>query len=278
MQDIIIDTLLDTVKLLPFLFVAFLIIELIEHKLSDKSKNIVKKSGSFGPFFGGVLGSLPQCGFSVIATNLYITRIATLGTLFAIYLSTSDELIPVLLSHNIGIVPILKIVGLKVIIGIVCGFLIDFVIRKREHESFDICEETHCECQTSIFKSSIIHTIKIAFFIALISFILNILFHYVPENIIEKIFLSNSIFGPLLGSLIGLIPNCGASVMISELYLKEVISFGTTMAGLLTGSGVAILVLFKSNKNLKENLMILGGLYIIGAISGIIIDVILRFL
>ena len=127
-------TLLDTIKLLPFLLIAFIIIEYIEHKLTNKTKKIITKSGKFGPILGSILGLIPQCGFSVIATNLYVTRIVSLGTLIAIYLSTSDEMLPILISEKAPITTILLILGIKLVIGILAGTLIDLVIRKKNVE------------------------------------------------------------------------------------------------------------------------------------------------
>lgn len=277
MLEIIEETLLDSVKLLPFLFIAFLIIELIEHKLSNKSKKLITKSDKFGPIIGGVLGVIPQCGFSVMATNLYVTRIISLGTLISVYLSTSDEMLPILLSSKTDISIILKIIFIKLIIGIISGIVIDFAIRKSKKKitnNYEICDEEHCHCEKNILLSVIVHTLKTFFFIMIITFILNFIFHYIGEEFLTKIFLKNSIFGPFLASIIGLIPNCAASVMITELYLNNAISLGSTIAGLLTGSGVALLVLFKSNKSLKENLSILLLIYFIGAFSGLIIQLI----
>ncbi len=275
MLDIILDTLIDSLKMLPFLFVAFLLIELIEHKFSDKTKKVISSSGKFGPLLGGVLGAIPQCGFSVLATNLYITRIISLGTLIAIYLSTSDEMLPILISHNVAISEIIKIISIKVIIGMIMGFIIDLVYHNNKKSDFHICEESDCDCEESIIKSSIIHTLKTISFIALITFILNVVFNYFNEDIIKNIVSQNKILTPFIASLIGLIPNCGSSVMITELYLNNVITLGSGIAGLLTGSGVALLVLFKSNKNIKENIIILSLIYFIGVISGIIINFII---
>lgn len=275
MIDIISDTLLDVLKLLPFLFIAFFIMEYIEHKFSDKSKKIVIKAGKFGPIIGSLLGAFPQCGFSVAATNFYATKIITVGTLIAIYLSTSDEMLPILLSQGIDLWVIAKIIGLKIAIGMIAGIVIDLFIRKSkktEDHIHDFCEDEHCDCEHGIIKSTIKHTLNIAFFILVLSFLLNIGIHYLGEDNIKNIFMKDSIFSPFISSLIGLIPNCASSVIITELYLNGTISFGSTMAGLLTGSGVAILVLFKTNKNMKDNIKILLTIYGIGAISGIIID------
>lgn len=278
MLDIILDTLIDSLKLLPFLFLVFLLMEYIEHKLSDKSKKKIEKSGKYGPFFGSILGAFPQCGFSAAATNLYAARIISYGTLIAIYLSTSDEMLPILLSEGANIGIIIKIILFKVVIGIIFGFIIDFILRRRkvkvDNQIKDFCEDEHCDCEHGIFKSSIKHTINILLFITIISFVLNFILYYFDEDIIAKLFMKNTIFGPFLSSLIGLVPNCAASVVITELYLNNAISFGMVISGLLTSSGIALLLLFKVNNNIKENVSILLTMYFIGVVCGIIIDMI----
>lgn len=275
MLDVIVDTLLDGIKLIPFLFIAFLILELLEHKLSGKNKKIIEKSGKFGPIIGSMLGAFPQCGFSVAATNFYATRIITLGTLISIYLSTSDEMLPLLISEGVDIKLIIKVLGIKILIGMISGFIIDLIFRKKEKNHIhDFCEEEHCNCKNGVLISTIKHTLNITLFIIIISFILNTIIFYVGEDTLGNLIFRKKVLGPILSSLIGLIPNCASSVVITQLYLGNVISFGAMMSGLLTGSGVAILVLFKVNKNLKENLKILGIVYIIGVISGIIIELI----
>ena len=275
MLDVIVDTLLDGIKLIPFLFIAFLILELLEHKLSGKNKKIIEKSGKFGPIIGSMLGAFPQCGFSVAATNFYATRIITLGTLISIYLSTSEEMLPLLISEGVDIKLIIKVLGIKILIGMISGFIIDLIFRKKEKNHIhDFCEEEHCNCKNGVLISTIKHTLNITLFIIIISFILNTIIYYVGEDTLGNLIFRKKVLGPILSSLIGLIPNCASSVVITQLYLENVISFGAMMSGLLTGSGVAILVLFKVNKNLKENLKILGLVYIIGVISGIIIELI----
>lgn len=274
MKDIIIDTLIDALKILPFLFITFLLLELLEHKLNNKTKNVISKSGKVGPIIGSLLGVIPQCGFSVVATNLYITRVISLGTLFSIYLSTSDEMLPIMLSQNVNFKTILIVILIKVIIGMLFGFVIDLVIRKNNKNKYDyhICEEEHCHCDHGIVKSSLKHTFNIIIFIIGVSFILNVIFLYCGNDLISKIFMKDTLFGPFFGSLVGLIPNCVASVILTEMFLKGAINLGTCIAGLLTGSGVALLVLFKSNKNIKENLCICLTLYLIGVLVGIFIE------
>ena len=277
MLEIIIDTLLDTIKLLPFLFIAFLIIELIEHKLNNKNKKILTTSKKYGPVFGALLGIIPQCGFSVMATNLYTTRITTLGTLIAVYLSTSDEMLPILISKNEEPLIIIKILLIKVLFGIIYGILIDTIISKRnkkEKENYSLCDEEHCHCEEGILKPAIKHTLNITIYILVMNFIINIIFTYIGEDFLSKLFLKNTIFGPLITSLIGLIPNCGASVVLTELYLNNAINMSSLISGLLTGSGTALIILFKRNKNIKENIFILSLLYLLGALSGVIIELI----
>ncbi len=271
--DILTDAILDTLKLLPFLFIAFLIIELVEHKL--KNKEILKKAGKFGPVVGSILGGVPQCGFASLASNLYVTRIISLGTLISIYLATSDEMLPIMISEQVELSFILKIVLFKVLVGMLFGILIDLIYRKTNHETFDLCEKDHCHCHDkkhSLLLSSLKHTLNIALFVVIINIILNAVFELGLEELLSKILLQDSIFGPFISSLIGLIPNCGASVIITELYLNNALSLGSLLAGLLTNSGIALVILFKSNKNLKENLTILGLVYLIGSIIGLIVN------
>ncbi len=276
MKEILVDTIFDTVKLLPFLFVAFLIIEYIEHKVSQKSKTKIENAGKYGPIIGSLFGAIPQCGFSVLASNLYATRIITLGTLISIYLSTSDEMVLILFSQHVDIKLIFLIVLTKVIIGIVFGMLIDLFLNysnkivKKNIKHF--CEEEHCNCRKGVVISSLRHTINITLFIFIFTFILNGLIYYIGEDTLKDLFLKESIFAPFISSLIGLIPNCASSVILTELYLSNIISFASLLAGLLTGSGIALLVLFKANKNLKENIFILSLLYLIGAFVGVFIE------
>ena len=274
MQEIILDTILDCLKILPFLFIAFLIIEFFEHKLSHKTEDTIKKAGKFGPLFGSLLGALPQCGFSVLATNLYITRIISLGTLIAIYLSTSDETLPILIAEKAPIDSILFLVVLKILIGMICGFIIDLIIRKEEpKEHFEICEHDHCDCEHGIVMSAIKHTLKILIFIFVITFILNAAFHYIGEDNIKHIFDKTNFFTPFIAALIGLIPNCGSSIILTELYIANILPLSSALAGLLANSGVALLILFKSNKNIKENLKIVGILYSISVIAGLLLKI-----
>lgn len=277
MKEVILDTIVDSLKLIPFLLVAFLIIELLEHKLNNKTKNIITKSKKVGPIIGSLLGVIPQCGFSVMATNLYITRIITLGTLISIYLSTSDEMLIIMISEKVEISLILKILLIKIFFGIVYGLIIDKIINKKKKEketNYELCDEEHCDCNHSILLSAIKHTLHITLFIFIITLIINTIFTLLGDNYLSKILLNNSILSPFITSLIGLIPNCAASVILTELYLNSTISLGALIGGLLTSSGSSLLVLIKNNKNKKENLSIILLLYALGVLSGIIIELI----
>lgn len=277
MKEVILDTIVDSLKLIPFLLVAFLIIELLEHKLNNKTKNIITKSKKVGPIIGSLLGVIPQCGFSVMATNLYITRIITLGTLISIYLSTSDEMLIIMISEKVEISLILKILLIKIFFSIVYGLIIDKIINKKKKDketNYELCDEEHCDCNHSILLSAIKHTLHITLFIFIITLIINTIFTLLGDNYLSKILLNNSILSPFITSLIGLIPNCAASVILTELYLNSTISLGALIGGLLTSSGSSLLVLIKNNKNQKENLSIILLLYALGVLSGIIIELI----
>ena len=271
-------TLLDSIKLLPFLFITYLLMEFLEHKTSSKVNSVIKKSGKFGPAIGGLLGLLPQCGFSVMATNLYMGRIVTLGTLISIYLTTSDEMLPILISAQIPAITILKILAVKFTIGMLAGFIIDLILskfKKKEQiqkETLDFCEHEHCHCEEGIFKSAIKHTISIFIFILVITFIFNMVIHFIGEDTLSNFIMNNKILGPVIASLIGLIPNCASSVIITQLYVEKVISSAIMISGLLVNAGVGLLVLFRVNRNLKENIKITAILYGIGVISGIILE------
>lgn len=282
MIDIIQDTLIDSIKLFPFLFVTYLILEFLEHKTGDKSKKIIKRSGNFGPVLGAILGIFPQCGFSTAASNFYAGRIITIGTLISIYLSTSDEMLPILISEQASINLIIKIILIKLIIGITSGFLIDFIfklIKKNKIQEVEInhlCKHEHCHCEnTNIFKSSLTHSIHIFIYVLIITFVLNLIIYFIGEDNISNILTSNLIFGPILAGLIGLIPNCASSVILTKLYLENVVTLSIMISGLLVNAGVGLLVLFRVNKNLKENIFITILLYLVGVISGFILSFII---
>ena len=280
MLEIIEHTLIESINLLPFLFITYLLMEYIEHKTSKKAKETIKKSGKSGPVIGSLLGIFPQCGFSVSATNLYAGRVITLGTLIAVYLSTSDEMLPIFISEAVPLITILKILGIKLLIGMIAGFTIDFVLRVRnkdkqeEEKIVDLCEKEHCHCEHGIIKSAVVHTLHIFLFIIIITLIVNIAIHFIGEETLANFLQYNPILGPVIAGLIGLIPNCAASVILTQLYLENVITVATMISGLLVGAGVGLAVLFKINKGIKENLKIVSLLYLIGVISGVILQLI----
>ncbi len=279
--DVIADTLIDALKLLPFLFVTYLVMEYIEHKAGDKAEEMVQKAGRFGPFIGSILGVVPQCGFSAAASNLYAGRIITLGTLLSIYLSTSDEMLPIFISEQVPVLTILRILGIKILIGMAAGFMIDMLVRKKhgsgaEHEHLKIeemCDHQHCHCgEGKIWKSALSHTLQILLFIIIVSFALNLLIEIIGEDSLSAVLSGKPVIGCMLAGIIGLIPNCAASVVLTQLYLEGMLSAGSMTAGLLVGAGVGLLVLFKVNENIKENIKITVLLYVIGVVSGIIIE------
>lgn len=281
-------TLLEAIKLIPFLFLTYLAMEYLEHKTGDKAKHMVKKAGKWGPLIGGIAGAVPQCGFSAAASNLYAGRVITLGTLIAIFLSTSDEMLPILISAQMPVQTIVGVLLVKIVIGAAAGFVIDLLMRRKEHEHHhdhdhdhehshihELCEHEHCNCEKGIVRSAIKHTAQITFFIIIITFALHLILEFVGEDVLAKLILNQPVLGPVLAGLVGLIPNCASSVVITQLYVENAMSLGTMMSGLLVGSGVGLLVLFRVNHDRKENLKILGLLYLIGVVSGIVIELIM---
>lgn len=278
MIDCLLEALIDTLKVIPFLFITFVVLEYIEHKFTDKNKKMLSKNKKYGPVVGGLLGALPQCGFGTVAANLFSARVITMGTLIAVFLSTSDEMLPIMISEQANIWLILRIIGFKLIVGIIIGYIIDLVyIKKQEKaEIHEFCEHEHCDCEhDGIFVSSLKHTLKIGIFILLANIIIGLLIFYVGEDNISNLLLHHNVLTYLLSSLVGLIPNCAGSVIITELFLSNMISIGTLLAGLLTGSGIGILILFRVNKNLKENLTVLTTIYVIGVVVGMLVDLII---
>lgn len=280
MLDSLIDALLDTLKILPYLFITFVILELLEHKLSNKNEIILRKNKKFGPFIGGLLGAIPQCGFSTMASSLFSSRVITIGTVIAIFLSTSDEMLPIMISEKVDVLILLKIVGLKVLIGILVGIIVDFIF-KDKHEKphnhiHEMCHDEECHCESDgILLSSIKHTLKILIFILIANILINGIIYFIGEDRLTKLLMGKKIITYFAASLIGLIPNCASSVIITKLYLANLITVGTLLAGLLTGSGLGILLLFRNNKNLKENLTILWIIYTVGVVVGILADMII---
>lgn len=279
MLDVLLEALLDTAKLIPFLFITYLILEFIEHKAAEKTQAAAAKAGVFGPAVGGLLGAVPQCGFSASAANLYAGGVISVGTLIAIFLSTSDEMLPVMLSEQVSLTRILIILGIKVACGIVIGFAADFILhlckKAPKKDSIErLCHDEHCHCEKGIWISSLIHTAQITAFIFVFSLLIGGIIYFVGEETIASFAANAKLLGPVICGLIGLIPNCASSVVLTELFLDGVISTGSMLAGLLAGSGVGLLILFRIHKNLKENLIITAVIYGSGLAVGILFDLI----
>ena len=268
----------DSLKILPFLFITYLVMEFLEKRAGEKTNLWLEKAGKTGPAVGGVLGVIPQCGMSTVASNLYSGRVISVGTLLAIYLSTSDEMLPIMISQSVETAVIVKILAVKVGIAMAAGFLVDFIyqiLKKEEHENMkihDFCEHEHCHCEDGILKSAVRHTVQIFMFVLLITIVLNIGIEIIGEEQLADFILNRPLLGPVLAGVIGLIPNCASSVVITQMFLDGLMSFGTMMAGLLVGAGVGVLVLLRVNENRKESFKIIGILYLIGTLCGIVLN------
>ena len=277
LSDILLDALVDSLKIFPFLFLTYCLMEFLERKSSLETSKYVTNTGRFAPLLGGIVGIIPQCGFSSVASNLYAGRVISVGTLLAVFLSTSDEMLPLFLSKGVSINKIIPLLLLKATIAALFGFVIDFIMhffKKKEEINIDvICEREHCHCdEGSIFKAALYHSYHIFIYLLLFNVILGLIMSFADINLIASFLDNNPLLSHLLASLIGLIPNCAASVIISELYLSGLISFGSMMSGLLAGAGVGLFVLFKVNSNLKENCLIAITLCLVATFSGFIID------
>lgn len=280
LEHVLLHAAIDSLKLLPFLFLAYLLIEYIEHRASDRFQRFLNGSGKFGPLGGAVVGLIPQCGFSGAAANLYSCRVITVGTLAAVFLATSDEAIPVLLANPEHIGDVGALLLCKVVIAVLAGFLLDFAKLLRpahtdgpQEAIHHLCGDEHCGCEEGhgIFRSALHHTVRIFVFILLLTILLNLGIELIGDEQLSKLLMSDTVFQPAIAALIGLIPNCAASVLITQLYVAGTISFGSAVAGLCTGAGVGLIVLFKTNRNMKQNFQILLYLYLAGTIAGTVI-------
>ena len=279
LSEVLLDGFIDTLKVIPFLFLTYLFMEYIEHKASERVLGFMEKSGKLGPLVGGALGAIPQCAFSAVASNLYTGRVITAGTLIAVFLSTSDEMLPILISGNVNAVKILMLLGYKVAVGIIIGFTVDILLRlffrKRTEIDIDrICENDNCHCDKGILHSSIYHTLTISILIFAITLIVNSLIFFVGTDTLAE--LGSSAFGlsHLIFAFLGLIPGCATSVAISSFGLHGIISTGAMLAGLFPNAGVGIIILWRQNSSKKENLIITAAIVTIGFIFGMLADVI----
>jgi hypothetical protein len=268
------DALIDTAKTLPFLFAAFLAIEALEHYTGSYMNRRLSQVGKAGPLLGAVFGCIPQCGFSVAAANLYSGGLISLGTLLAVFFSTSDEAVLILMSHPGSGKTIGTLLLGKVILGVVAGYAVDFLFRKRkEHKHIeDMCKNCGCSDTSGVIRPALMHTLRLAGYLLLFIFLLNVVLDLVGIENLSRILGKDTMLQPFLAALLGLIPNCASSVLITELYLAGGLSFGSAIAGLGAGAGVGLAVLFKSNHPMKDNLKILGLLYVIAVIAGMILE------
>lgn len=278
-DEVLLHGFIDTLKLTLLLFLTYLLMEFIEHRASDKVKGMMTKAGCLGPVVGGVFGAVPQCGFSAAAANLYTGRVITLGTLIAVFLSTSDEMLPILVAGNMDIGKVMLILLYKCCVGIAVGFGIDLAMRmmrfKREEINIDeICDNDDCHCENGIVRSALHHTLSVSLFIFAVTVLLNTLVFFVGDEALSSSLFSVPVLSHILAALIGLIPNCASSVALTQFAMSGVISTGSMMSGLFAGAGVGILVLLKMNKHHRENAVILTLLVVSGVVFGLLADLV----
>ena len=283
LTEVVLDGVIDSLKLFPFLYLAYLLMELLEHHAKHGTEDIIRKAGRLGPLLGGALGAVPQCGFSAAAAGLFSGRLITIGTLIAVFLSTSDELIPIAVSSvasgEITVVKLLSIVAVKVVFAVIVGFIVDLIASKivkveKETEIGDICEREHCHCEEQgVFLSALNHSLRIFAFILAATLAINALIFFVGEDTIKNFIGNIPVVGEMIAGLVGLIPNCAASVVITELYIDGIITSGQMLSGLFAGAGVGLLVLFRTNRNIKQNIAIAVTVYAVGVLLGTLIEV-----
>lgn len=276
-DEVILHGLIEVLKIIPFLLIAYVIMELIEHKASDKVRIFLTKSGNLGPLVGGAFGALPQCAFSAVAANLYAGRIITFGTLIAVFLSTSDEMLPLLITSGAGVTRIVVILGYKLIVGISVGFIINLYLaltkgKRRPIRVEDICEDEGCHCEKGIFISALIHTAKITGFILLITLAVNSAVYFIGADTLGAVLGKLPGISHLISAFIGLVPGCATSVALTSLAINGVITDGVMLAGLFSGAGIGLFVLLKVNKSWRENIAIMGILVATGFVFGLLYD------
>lgn len=279
LDEVFLHGLLDTLKLVPFLFLTYLLMEFIEHKAADRTRAFMERAGAFGPAIGGALGAVPQCGFSAAASNLYAGRVITLGTIIAVFLSTSDEMIPIFISGSIPVGTVMLVLLYKAACGMLVGFAVDLVIRmlggsQKEINIDEICDNDNCHCERGIFYSAVHHTLTISAFVLLITIAINALVYFVGAETIGEIMYDKPFVSHLLAAIFGLVPNCAVSVALTTLCTEGIITAGTMMAGLFSGAGAGLLVLFKVNPRMKDNFIIVAVLLLAGVLFGMLGDVI----
>lgn len=297
--DVVIDALKDTAELIPFLFATYVVISLLDLFASDKTTAAIQRAGHAGPLIGGVLGVVPQCGFSAMGASLYADRIVSLGTFVAVILSTSDEMLPLLLAEHVEVGLLARILVTKAVLGVILGFAIDLVLRavlgrtslagvdesdageeQDEDAEFDPSAYS-CDCgcgepltrgQTAwwVVVNSAYRTFQVVVFIFVVSVLLNALIALVGEDALASFLSGNAVVATLVSGLVGLVPNCAASVVLTQLYIDGVLGFAPMIAGTLVAGGAGYLVLFRMNGNMRENVAIVGIVYALGVCAGLV--------
>ena len=283
-------SVLDTLALVPLLFLTYLAMEAIEHVASDRVRGAVERSGKAGPVVGAALGALPQCGFSAMAATLYAGRVVTLGTLVAVVLSTSDEMVPVFLAHQEPLGRLIAIMAFKVVAGVVVGLAVDVALRAWHRAGdghvhiHELCEREHCHCDDdhdhahehahgrwSIVRSALVHTVQVTFFILVVTFVFGLAIEYVGQDALGALLANHPVRATFVSALVGLIPNCAASVAITELYLDGVLATGPMLAGLLASGGVGLLVLWRTNADARQNALVTAFVYVVAVGVGLLV-------
>lgn len=285
-------TLLETLPLIPFLYLTYLAMEALERYAGDRAQHVIRRAGHAGPALGGALGVIPQCGFSASGASLFAARVITPGTLIALFLSTSDEMLPVMLSSAVPPVRIAKLLAVKLVIAIVVGFALDAILLLVRHHAHhgaphdhdhchsddmqpqELCRSGHCHCdELPVWRSALRHTISTTIVIYVVSLALHELMHHGGEALIERAATLPPLLSCLVTSLVGLIPSCASSVALTELHLSGGLSVGALLAGLLTGAGAGTIVLVRTNRPVKQTLLLLALLIAVGVAAGTLIDV-----
>ncbi|MBP3894114.1 MAG: arsenic efflux protein [Atopobiaceae bacterium] len=309
--DVLLDSVLDTAELIPFLLLTYIAMEAIEHGTAGSAERLIARADKSGPVVGALLGALPQCGFSAMAATLYAGRVITAGTLVAVVLSTSDELIPVFMANRASVSVLGTVIGIKVVIGLMAGMLVDVVLRAL-HRAGDghphiaeLCERAHCHCSAAddaeptdevshddhhhdhghhhhhhsheghgkwwhIVRSALVHTVEVTLFIFVITLVFGLIIEYVGQDTLATVLGNHPVRATFLAALIGLIPNCGASVAIAQLFIDGVLGFGPMLAGLLVSGGMGLLVLFRTNADMQQNVEFAGFIYVVGVVCGLL--------
>ena len=276
-----IEGIKDTVICIPILYATYLFMEILEGSSRMNEETLCRYSRKVGPAIGGLLGAIPQCGLAGSAAALYSTGTVTLGTMLAVFFATSDEMLPVMLASlsgefAIGIGVMISILAAKAALGIVLGYITDIAVKASTGKNIHaLCERDNCECdgdEGNVFRSALVHTLKITIMILIINVVLSVVIQCVGIGTLSGTVINQPVIGAVLVGLFGLIPNCAISVIITESYLCGVLSLGGLFAGLLANAGIGLIVLFRTNSRVKENLMIVALMYVLSVICGIIIQ------